>query len=210
MNTFLENQNWRYATKKFDATKKVSEQDLDFLKEAVRLASSSFGLQPYKVLVIENQAIKTELMAASYGQSQVADAPILFVFASQTNLDVADVNNYFQNLVTTRGIEMETIQGYKDYMTSAVTSIPTENRAIWTQKQCYLAMANLLNAAAELKIDTCPMEGFVGTKFNEILGLDKLNLNATVIVPVGYRSNEDATQHYKKVRKSTSDLFINI
>jgi nitroreductase len=210
MITFLENQNWRYATKKFDATKKISEKDLNYLKESIRLASSSFGLQPYKVLVIENEGIKQELLHAAYGQTQIVDAPVLFIFASQTNLDVVDVDAYFQNLISTREIPLEKIQGYKDYMTNSVTSIPKENRAIWTQKQCYLALGNLLNAAAELKIDACPMEGFVAGKVNEILGLDQLHLSATLIAPVGYRSEEDVAQHYKKVRKSENELFINI
>jgi nitroreductase len=210
MNTFLENQNWRYATKKFDSTKKVSEEDLNYLKESIRYASSSFGLQPYKVLIIENKDIKQELLQAAYGQNQIIEAPLLFVFASQTNLDIADIDAYFHNLTATREISIETIIGYKDFMTNSITSIPADNRAIWTQKQCYLALGNLLNAAAELKIDACPMEGFIATKVNEILGLDKLNLNATLIAPIGYRSEEDATQHFKKVRKSTTDLFINI
>ncbi len=210
MSTFLESQNWRYATKKFDTTKKVSEEDLNYLKESIRFATSSFGLQPYKVLIVENDGIKQELLQAAYGQNQIVEAPLLFVFASQTNLEVADVDAYFKNLVATREISLEMIQGYKDFMTNSVTSIPAENRAIWTQKQCYLALGNLLNAAAELKIDACPMEGFVAEKVNEILGLDKLNLNATLIAPVGYRSVEDVAQHFKKVRKSSTDLFIKL
>lgn len=210
MSTFLENQNWRYATKKFDASKKISTEDLNFLKEAVRLTASSFGLQPYKVIVIENPEIKAKLVAAAYGQAQVADASHLFVFANILNFGSEGIDQLANNIIQTRGLNLEAIQGYVDFMKGSITGLPEEVRNIWTSKQTYLALGNLLNAAAELKIDATPMEGFVPAQVNEILGLDKLGLNATVIAPVGYRHTEDDTQHYKKVRKSNDELFINL
>jgi nitroreductase len=210
MNTFLENQNWRYATKKFDATKKISDADLAFLKEAIRLSTSSYGLQPYKVFIVENPELRAKLLAASYGQAQVAEASHLLVFANELNFGAEGIDQLANNISATRGLPLEAIQGYVDYMKGNITGLPEEVRNIWTSKQTYLALGNLLNAAAELQIDVTPMEGFVPAQVNEILGLDKLGLNASLLAPIGYRHAEDDTQHYKKVRKSNDELFITL
>jgi nitroreductase len=210
MNTFLENQNWRYATKKFDATKKISTENLNTLKEAIRLSSSSFGLQLYQVIIVENPEIRAKLLVASWGQSQITDASQVVVFANYTKIDNEDIDAYLNNVASTRSLPIEAITGYGDYMKGAINPKSNEDKNIWNQKQTYLALGNLLNAAAELKIDACPMEGFDAKQYNEILGLDKLNLNAAVVATIGYRSQEDETQHYKKVRKSNEDLFITI
>lgn len=210
MSTFLENQNWRYATKKFDASKKISAADLNTLKEAIRLSTSSYGLQPYKVFIIENPELRAKLVDAAYGQTQVADASHLLVFANELNFGAAGIDQLANNISATRGLPLEAIQGYVDYMKGNITGLPEEVRNIWTAKQTYLALGNLLNAAAELKIDVTPMEGFVPALVNEILGLDKLGLNTSLLAPIGYRHSEDDTQHYKKVRKSNEELFINL
>lgn len=210
MSNFITNANWRYATKKFDTTKKVSKEDLETLKEAIRLSASSYGLQPYKVLIIDNPELRAQLQPAAWGQSQIVDASQLIVFANITNFGETEIDAYFQNLIETRRIPMEAVQGYADFMKSKISILPVDKRNIWTAKQTYLAMGNLLNAAAELNIDVTPMEGFEPEKVNEILGLDKLGLNASLIATVGYRHDEDATQHYVKVRKSTEELFINL
>ncbi|TDD74153.1 NAD(P)H-dependent oxidoreductase [Flavobacterium caseinilyticum] len=210
MTTFIENQNWRYATKKFDATKKITTEDLSTLKEAIRLSASSYGLQPYKIIIVENPELRAQLLTASYGQSQVVDASHLIVFANEINFGEEGIVNFSKNMSETRGIPLESIQGYVEYMKSNIVNLTEETRNIWSAKQTYLALGNLLNVAAELKIDATPMEGFVATQVNEILGLDELGLNATLIATLGYRHDEDATQHYKKVRKSNEDLFITL
>ena len=210
MNTFLDNQNWRYATKKFDATKKISTEDLNTLKEAIRLSSSSYGLQPYKIIIVENPEVREQLLAAAYGQKQVVDASHLIVFANEINFGEEGIDKFSINMSETRGVSLESIQGYVGYVKSNITGLPEETRNIWTSKQTYLALGNLLNAAAELKIDVTPMEGFMPAKVNEILDLYKLGLNASLMATVGYRSEEDDTQHYKKVRKSNEELFITI
>lgn len=210
MSTFLENQNWRYATKKFDATKKISTEDLNFLKEAIRLSTSSFGLQLYKVIIIENAELRAKLLPFAWGQTQIVDASHVIVFANQTVVNDLDIDAYIKNVSETRGMPIEALSGFGDYMKGAVNPIPADMKEIWTSKQTYLALGNLLNAAAELKIDVTPMEGFDAKKFNEILGLDALNLNAAVIATIGYRHEEDATQYYKKVRKSNEDLFLTL
>ena len=207
MNNFIENQNWRYATKKFDATKKVSDADLAVLKEAIRLSTSSYGLQPYKVLIIENEEIRKQLQPVSWGQSQIVDASHLFVFANYTDIEDTHIDSYVDNIAATRGLNVGDLQGYSDFMKSKIVPMPADKKAIWTSKQTYLALANLMNAAAELKIDVTPMEGFEPEKYNEILGLNALGLNASLVATVGYRHEDDANQKVKKVRKSEADLF---
>lgn len=210
MNTFLDSQNWRYATKKFDASKKISIEDLHILKEAIRLSSSSYGLQPYKIIIVENPEIRSKLLGASYGQKQVVDASHLIVFANELNFGEEGINNFSKNMSETRGITIDSMQGYVDYMKSSIIGLPEDTRNIWTAKQTYLALGNLLNAAAELKIDVTPMEGFIPAQVNEILGLNEQGLNAALMAPIGYRSEEDNTQYFKKVRKSNEELFITI
>jgi nitroreductase len=210
MSTFIEHQNWRYATKKFDASKKISDKDLNILKEAIRLSSSSYGLQPYKVIIVENSELRAQLQPAAWGQTQIVDASHLIIFANETALGDDAIDDFLKNISETRNTPIEALSGYGDFMKSKISTLPSEEKNIWTAKQTYLALGNLLNAAAELKIDATPMEGFVPAQVNEILGLDKLGLNATLIATLGYRHEEDATQHNKKVRKSNEDLFITL
>lgn len=210
MNTFIENQNWRYATKKFDTSRKVSAEDLETLKEAIRLSPSSYGLQPYKVLIIEDAELREKLKLAAWGQTQITDASQLIVFANKTKLGITEIDSFLERVSKTRGIPLENIAGYGDFMKTKITSLSDDTKDIWTSKQTYLALANLLSAAAELKIDVSPMEGFEAEAFNEILGLEEKGLNAAVIAAIGYRHEEDLTQSYKKVRKSNEELFINL
>ena len=210
MSNFIKDAKWRYATKKFDATKKITTEDFETLKEAIQLSASSYGLQPYKVFIIENPEIRAKIQPAAWGQTQIVDASHLLVFANITNFGDAEIDAYIKNLSETRGIPVESVQGYADFMKSKITTLPEEARNVWTAKQTYLALGNLLNAAAELKIDVTPMEGFEPAAVNEILGFDKLGLHASLIATIGYRHEEDATQHYAKVRKSNEELFINL
>ena len=207
MNTFLENQNWRYATKKFDASKKITSQDLEKLKQAIQVSASSYGLQPYKVFIIENPEIRAQLQPVSWGQSQIVEASHLFVFANVVDVKDNHIDEFISNIATTRGLKLEDLQGYGDFMKSKIVPLPTDVKTNWTAKQTYLALGNLLNAAAELKIDVTPIEGFEPEKYNEILGLNHKNLNAAVVAAIGYRHEEDATQHYPKVRKPINELF---
>jgi nitroreductase len=210
MSTFIENQNWRYATKKFNSDKKISNSDLEILKEAIQLSSSSYGLQPYKVLIIENEEIRKQLQPASWGQSQITEASHLFVFASVTNVDAEYITHYAENMAKTRNIPFDSVKGYADFMIGNITTLTPEKQIIWAQKQAYLALGNLLNAAAELKIDVTPMEGFLPEQYNEILGLKEKGLHATLVATIGYRHDEDDTQHYAKVRKPITELFETI
>lgn len=210
MNHFIKNQNWRYATKKFDATKKISNEDLNALKEAIRLSSSSYGLQPYQVLIIENPELRAKILPAAYGQTQVVDASHLLVFANQINVGNNEIEAFIDNVSKTREIPKEALKGYEDFIKNSINNFAEDTKNIWASKQTYLALGNLLNAAAELKIDVTPMEGFNPAQVNEILGLEKLGLNASLMATIGYRHEEDTTQHLKKVRKSNDELFITL
>lgn len=210
MNTFIKNQNWRYATKKFDSTKKITTEDLNALKEAIRLTSSSYGLQPYQIIIVENPELRAKLLVAAYGQLQVVDSSHLIVFANQTTISDNEIEAYIENISKTREINRETLKGFENYIKSTIHKFDESTKNIWSSKQTYLALGNLLNAAAELKIDVTPMEGFDSSQVNEILGLNKLGLNASLMAPIGYRHSEDTTQHLKKVRKSNEELFITL
>lgn len=210
MKSFIENQNWRYATKKFDATKKVSEKDINTLKEAIQLSTSSYGLQPYRVFIIENPEIRQQLQPVSWGQTQIVEASHLFVFANYTALNESHIDNYVSNIAKSREINLENLKGYADFMKSKILALPQEQLAVWTSKQTYLALGNLINAAAELKIDVTPMEGFEPQKYNEILKLNEQGLNASLVAPIGYRHEDDANQHLVKVRKPIEELFQTI
>ena len=210
MSTFLENQNWRYATKKFDASKKISTEDLNTLKEAIRLSSSSYGLQPYKVIIVENPELRAKIQPAAWEQPQIVDASHLIVFANRTTINDTEIDSFFDKISKTREIPLEALSGYQGFMKGKINELSEDAQNIWNSKQTYLALGNLLNAAAELKIDVTPMEGFVPAQVNEILGLNELGLNASLIATVGYRHEEDATQYQKKVRKSNEELFITL
>ena len=207
MSNYIDDLNWRYAVKQFDASKKVSDEDLQKLIDAVQLSASSYGLQPYKILVVKDQAVKEKLKAAGYNQSQFSDATAVFVFAHQTDFDAELVDSYIELSERIKELETGTLEGYANLMKNALLNLPQEAKAGWTSRQAYIALGNLLSAAAAHKIDACPMEGFEAATFDEILGLTEHNLHAVVVAAVGYRSAEDETQHAPKVRRPQEELF---
>ncbi|WNJ18782.1 NAD(P)H-dependent oxidoreductase [Pontibacter sp. G13] len=204
----IDHLNWRYATKRFDNTKKVSEADLATMQEAIRLSASSFGLQPYKVIVVEDADLKAKLLPASWNQPQIVEASHLFVFAAQTHVTPADIDAYLTLKANSMGISVEDLKGYGDFMKDKIGQREQADIQDWNSRQAYIALGNLLAAAGELKVDACPMEGFEVDQYNEILGLNEQGLSAVSVVPVGYRSEEDATQNAPKVRKPAEELFV--
>lgn len=206
-NTYNEDLNWRYATKKFDSEKEISKEDLNTLLESIQLSASSYGLQPYEIIVVKNEKIREQLKAAAWNQTQITDASYVLVFANLKSVNEAYVDTYLDNIAETRNMSREDLKGMEDMIKSTTLQLPAELQNTWAAKQAYIALGNLLSAAASLKIDTCPMEGFDAAKFDEILGLGEKNLTTAVIAPIGYRSEEDHYQHLAKVRKSKSDLI---
>ncbi|MEM8763521.1 MAG: NAD(P)H-dependent oxidoreductase [Bacteroidota bacterium] len=209
MSTILEDLQWRYATKKFDPSKKISEDQLNTLLEAARLSPTSYGLQPFHVFVVEDAEIREQLKPVSWNQSQIVDASHLLVFANHNEFDASLVDEYLDNVSETRGVSLEQLKGYGDFMKSKLLDLPEASKDSWTARQVYIALGNVMTAAATLKVDTCPMEGFDRKAYDEILGLSEKGLTTTVVLPVGYRSEEDETQHYAKVRRAAED-FVTI
>ena len=210
MSKYTEDLNWRYATKQFDATKKIASEDLETLKEAVQLSASSYGLQPYKILIVQDDKVKAQLKEAGYNQSQFTDASAIFVFAHQTDFGAELVDSYIDLAADAKGVKPEDMEQYATLMKNSLLNLPQEAKSGWTARQAYIALGNLLSAAAAHKIDACPMEGFNADAFDEILNLKDTNLHAVAVVAVGYRHQDDSHQHDPKVRRPQSQLFETI
>jgi nitroreductase len=160
--------------------------------------------------VISDPEVREKLKPVSWNQSQITDASHLIVFAHATDFGEELIDDFITNLSDTRNIPLDGLNGYAEMMKSNLVGLPTDVKASWAGKQVYIALGNALQAAAELKIDTCPMEGFQPEEYNKILGLTDKDLNAAVVLAVGYRSEEDQTQNLPKVRKSKEELFTHI
>jgi nitroreductase len=206
----LSSLNTRYATKVFDTAKKVSEEELEKLLEAIRLSASSFGLQPYKVLVVTNPEIRAELRKASWGQPQITDSSALLVFAVKSTITTDTVDEFIDLVAATRHAPKEALSEYQNMMNGTIGSRTPEQLENWASKQAYIALGFGLVSSAILGIDSCPMEGFSPDDFDKILELDKLGLKSKVVLAVGYRSEADKYQQYPKVRFSKEDFFVQV
>jgi nitroreductase len=199
--------NWRYATKKFNPEKSLADSDLELVKEAIRLAPSSYGLQLFKVLIIKDEVIKEKLKAVSYNQSQISEASHLFVFCNYTKVFEQDIDLYIKTRSKIQQQPVNELQGYGEFLKNNLLKKNSAETSIWTTNQVYIALAHLMTACATLQIDSCPIEGFDIEKYNEILDLNDRHMNAAVVAAVGYRSTSDESQNDKKVRKSSGILF---
>ncbi len=204
----LDNLKWRYATKQFDPNKKLTQEQLNILLEAINLAPTSYGLQQYKVLVIEDQQIKDKLKASAYGQGQVSDASQVIVFAAKNNLSDNHVDEFIDRIANITGASKDQLAEYEGMMKNKINATSAEDLLKWASKQCYIGLGVLMSTCAELKIDSCPMEGFDPAQFDEILGLKEKNLTSVVMATIGYRSKDDAYQNRPKVRKSLDELVV--
>lgn len=203
----IDSLNWRYATKKFDKNKQVSAENIQLLKEAVRLTASSYGLQPYKVLEIKNPEIREQLKTASFGQPQVTDASTLFVFCANDDLTDAHIDAYLELSAKTQQIDVAGLKGYGDFMKGVFGSRTIAQKHEWSARQVYIALGNLLTTAASMQIDVSPMEGFDPKQYDEILGMKGSGYSTVVIAAIGYRSSDDEAQYKAKVRKPVDELF---
>ena len=204
----INHMNWRYATKKFDSSKKVSVDELKLLSESVRLSASSYGLQPYKVMIIQDDELRKLLKEASWNQSQITDASHLFLFCIHQDYPEQEIDHYFSLIEDTQNADLKSLIGYKNSLKTLFQKKAPEEKRQWAAKQVYIALGSLLIACAELKIDACPMECFEKDRYDQILGLKEQGLRSTVIIAVGYRSEDDDTSKRKKVRKPKEILFV--
>lgn len=204
--SLIQDLNWRYAAKKLNG-QTVSAQQLDAILQATNLSATSYGLQPFTIIVVSNEEVKQKLQAAAYGQAQIGTASHVFVFTIPEKLTEADVQAYIDNIADTRKIPAEALNGFKEMMLGTVKGLTDEQLQTWSAKQAYIALGTALAAAAEQKVDSCPMEGFDHAQYDEILGLKAKGLKSVVMMPIGFRADDDAAAHYIKVRKAESELF---
>jgi len=210
MSNYLDGLKWRYATKKFDKSKKLSDVQLEDLKEVLRLSASSYGLQPYKFLIIEDDKIRQKLREASYNQPQITDSSHLIVFCGKYEANEDDVANHVENTAKTIGKSVTELEGLSNSINGKLSRMSSSDKKDWTARQNYLALGNLLSAAAHMEIDACPMEGFENDKYDEILDLKSKGLHSNVIAAVGFRDESDKYANVPKVRKSKENLFVHI
>ncbi len=200
--------NWRYAVKKFDATQKISAEHWQALKESLRLAPSSYGLQAWKFIEVQNPELRQKLKAHSWNQDQVTDASHFVVFAYRPKVTETDVDRYLKSTAQIRNIPFESLKGFRDVIIGDVVTGPrAETAHIWTQRQTYIAMGFLLETAALLGIDACPMEGLNPAEYDQILGLKDSGWATVAAVALGYRHAQDNYQNLPKSRLPMEDVF---
>ena len=204
----LKSLQWRYATKKMNG-EKIPQDKLDRILEATRLAPSSYGLTPYQIIVVENQELKEQLVPACYGQTQLADSSVVLVFATWDTITESSVDKYMNEIATQRHISVERLGDFSGMVKGTVNSLTEEQKITWAQKQAYIGLGFALVAAATEEVDSTPMEGFVPTKVDEVLGLNEMGLKSCVILTLGYRdSDNDYLSALKKVRWDSESLFL--
>ncbi|WP_062058965.1 NAD(P)H-dependent oxidoreductase [Aquimarina longa] len=206
----IESLHWRYATKKFDSDKIVSQKKIEILTEAFNLTATSYGLQPLKLVVIKDKELQKELTEHSWNQQQVADASHVLVFCIEKVIDKKYISQYFNNVIATRNTPEEIINPFKKQLIESFDSKSIEEISNWATKQAYLALGNLLTVCAIEEIDACPMEGFIPKKYDEILNLNNLGLTSVLVLPIGYRAKDDMFSEFKKVRRSIDETIIKI
>ncbi len=206
----IESLKWRYATKKFDPSKKLSTQQIDTLKKAFNLMATSFGLQPLKLIIIENKKLKEEFVKYCYYQRQVADASHLLVLCIENDTTTEAINAYFDLEKEIRGTSEEIISKFRNRLIDNFQNKSLEEKQISATNQAYLALGNLMIVCAIEKIDACPMEGFMSEKIDELLNLPPQNLKSTLLMPIGFRADDDFMSTMKKVRKPLNETVLEI
>ncbi|MGB7412879.1 MAG: NAD(P)H-dependent oxidoreductase [Thermosynechococcaceae cyanobacterium] len=203
----IERLNWRYATKKFNPDQKIPDDVWHALEQSLVLAPSSFGLQPWKFFVVRNPEIRQQLVEPSWGQTKVAEASHLVVLAIKTDINASDVDSYIDRIAEVRQMPKDKLEGMENMIKGYLKEPPFPLQPDkWSAKQVYLALGFFLYSAAMLGIDTCPMEGFLPDKFDEILGLPEQGYSAVVLCTAGYRAEDDRTADMAKVRYETEKV----
>ena len=207
----LKQLNWRYAVKNFDTKRKIPAQDWALLEETLRLSPSSYGLQPWRFLVVDSPEVRKKLTPASYGQKQIESCSHLVVFTHLKSFNEAYVENYIQSLASERGLKFADLKGFYDTIVNDAVKGPRAATASqWNARQLYIAMGSLLTVAALLHVDTCPMEGIDAAQYNSILGLTDSPYTTIAVVTLGYRASDDQLQHAKKVRYPKAKVIQHI
>lgn len=202
--------NKRYATKKFDPNRKIPADKLEAILEALRLTPTSYGLQLMKTVIVENPELREELVAHSYGQNQVKDASHLLVLCREKSCKESHISDYISTISETRGVPEENLAGFRKMMVDSILGMDEKMQNEWMSRQVYIALGNLMTACAILDIDACPMEGFIKSQYDKVLGLDAQNLHSVLAIPIGYRAEDDHNASLKKVRRSKENFVVTI
>lgn len=206
----LSNLKWRYATKRMNG-QKVPAEKLENILEAIQLAPTSIGLQPFTVIVIEDAELKAKIAPAIYNQPQITEGSHVVVFAAWTGYSDENVAKYLNRIATLRGIPIESLEGMKNMIDGSIKGRTPEQLLAWNMRQCYIALGTGLVAAAEEQVDATPMEGFDPDALDAALGLKEKGLHSTVIMTLGYRNAEaDYLSGAAKVRRPKEELFVRI
>ncbi len=199
--------NWRYATKKFDSNRKIPAEQWKALEASMVLAPSSFGLQPWRFIVVESPELRAQLPAISWGQTQTVEASHMVVFAYRKGLSVADVDHFIKRIAEVRNVTMESLEGYRGFILNTQKQATEQGWVdLWSSRQVYIALGQAMAAAALLGIDTCPLEGIEASKYDALLGLEKEGYASVCGLALGYRAEDDKHAHLPKVRFATEDV----
>ena len=201
---------WRYACKKFDENKKVSNAQLEILQNAFNLTATSFGLQPVKLLIISNKKIKDSILEHAYYQQQVVTCSHLLALCIDTKIDISVIDAHFDLVKSIRNVSEEIIGKFREELKGIYKNYSEEEIEISAVQQTYIILGNLMTVCAIEKIDSCPMEGFNAEKIDEILQLKEKNLKSVLLLPIGFRATDDVMSKHKKVRKPIKDIVIHI
>ena len=199
---------WRYATKQFDATRKIEPETWKTLEDALVLTPSSYGLQPYKFIVVTDPGLRAKLRPASWGQSQIEDASHLVVFTIKKSMGENHISHFLDRVAEVRDVSKDSLEGYKGFMMGDLVNGP--RAAIidqWAARQAYIALGNFMTSAALLGVDTCPMEGIDPAQYDTILGLEADGYATVCVCAAGYRSPDDKYAKLKKVRFPELELI---
>lgn len=200
--------NWRYATKVFDSTKKIPADIWAALEESLILTPSSYGLQPWKFLIIQDKDLREQLVPHSWRQRQVADCSHLVVMATKRIMTEADIDANLIRIAEVRGGTPDALAGFRRMLIGdVVTGERSQYVTVWAKMQAYIALGQFMASCALLGIDTCPMEGFVAERYDEILGLEAQGLTTAVLCPAGYRHADDRFASLPKVRFKSNDVI---
>lgn len=201
---------WRYATKKFNPNAIVAEEKIELLKEAFNLTPTSYGLQPLRLLVIQDKLLQEQLQQVSFHQKQVASCSHLLVFCIEKKLDTDFIIRYFDRVKEIRNTPDEILASYRDFLIKDFSSKNQQQLEQWAENQAYLALGNMLTVCAYEQIDACPMEGFLKEKYDELLNLEAQNLKSCLVLPIGYRAEDDLFATFKKVRRPLQEVVLDI
>jgi nitroreductase len=199
---------WRYATKEFDTAKKLTDAQIDILLKSANLTASSFGLQPGKIVLVENSELREKLVQHSWGQKQVSEASHLLVITADIEINDSKVDKYVADVVSNRGVAVESLEGMSKMVKGFLSGMDDAQKRVWADNQAHIVLGNLLTVCAIEGIDTCPIAGFQPEKYDEILDLKKVGQRSVLVLPIGFRLDTDKYASLEKVRMSDNEFVI--